>query len=120
MIVAPPVEPDAPPAIARFRRRQPAAGLDLVTVLALPIGLLVYLASPPWNYVPPWFFVASLLLLLAGFVGLSMFLRRSPGKAALGLRLASNDGRRTGRGRLLARELLAKPLSLGWMGLGFL
>jgi hypothetical protein len=54
------------------------------------------------------------------FVELSMFLRRSPRKAALGLRLASNDGRRTGRGRLLARELLAKPLSLGWMGLGFL
>ncbi|MDP6509290.1 MAG: PrsW family glutamic-type intramembrane protease [Chloroflexota bacterium] len=119
LAIAPPVKPDLPPAIARFRRRLAAAVLDLVAVLALPAGLFVYMASSPGNYVPPWFFLASPLLSLASFVALSLFLRRSPGKAALRLRLANNDERRTGRGRLLARELLAKPLSLGWVGLGF-
>lgn len=108
------------PVNAGFGRRLAAWILDLLLVSALPIGLAAYLPAARPADVPGWLPIPVLAVAIVGFLVISLIGRRSPGKALLRLRLVDHRGRLIGRGRLLAREVLAKPLSAVWLLLGFL
>lgn len=105
---------------ASFRRRFAAWVLDFSVVFALPAGLALFLRIS-WRPDVAWWLPIALAVLLA--IGSAVFLivaRRSIGKALLGLRIADRWGLEVGRGRLVVRELLAKPLSGVWLLFGFL
>ena len=105
---------------ASFRRRFAAWVLDFSVVFALPAGLVLFLRIS-WRPDVAWWLPLALAVLLV--IGSAVFLivaRRSVGKALLGLRIADRRGMEVGRGRLVVRELLAKPLAAFWAGAGLI
>ena len=103
-----------------FRRRIAASVLDLLVVLALPVGLALF-QRITWRLdIPLWLPLPLAALLATGSMLFLIVAKRSIGKAILGVSITNIHGGETGRGRTLVRELLAKPLSGAWLPFGFL
>ncbi len=103
-----------------FRRRFAAWLLDLSVVFVIPAGLAVYQLISSRPGIPWWLPLVMGALLAIGSAAFLIATKRTIGKAVLGLWIADERGRNVGRGRLLARELVAKPLSGAWLLFGFL
>ena len=105
-----------------FWRRGIAAAIDWLligAVVSLSIGYHGQLAPPHSTVKLVAYYTLAALVVWGYFATLEACpLQATLGKLAVGVRVTTLEGRRIGLGRASAR-LLAKPLSLALLGLGF-